>query len=716
MNGPITQTATFTSNSSVTVQTNPTGRSFTVDGVSYTSTQVFSWTPGSTHTLSTTSPQPGPTGTQYTWTSWSDAGPISHTITAATGAVFTAAFNTQYLLTTSASPSAGGAVTPPTGYYNSGQSVALSATASAGFAFTNWTGSGTGAYSGTNPAGVVTMNGPITQTATFTSNSSVTVQTNPTGRSFTVDGVSYTSTQVFSWVPGSTHTLSTTSPQPGPTGTQYTWASWSDSGPIEHTITATPGALFTATFTTQYLLTTVISPATAGSVTVSPPSPTGYYESGVTVQLTATPNPGLQFLGWHGSLSGTTNPYTITINSPFTVTAMFTGATTTGAGLRFVPLSPCRLLETRAQYNYEGRTGDFGPPSLAAGEIRTLTPPASTLCGIPSTAKAYFVNVTLIPSVTVNYVTVWPAGDVRPDVWTIRSPDGQIVANSSIVRAGLNGAISVYTSDRTDLLLDISGYFTDSTAPNALAYYPLTPCRVIDTRILYRSPAGPFGPPTMAAGEARRFRFPVTPYCSLPPAAAYAVTITVVPPGPLAYLTAWPDGSSQPNVSSINSFAGRVLANSVVVPASADGTIAVFVYNTTDFLIDITGYFAADDGQKGLDYFPVTQCRAAGATFYPNDTANTIIVPSSPACSGIPATAQGYALNVTAMPNGSPMPFLTAYPSGQPRPNASILNAFQGQVVTNAAIIAAGPNGAIDIYAYRATSVVVELSGYFARP
>ncbi|MFN7938726.1 MAG: Ig-like domain-containing protein [Bryobacteraceae bacterium] len=127
----LTNPATFslTNLIPITIQTNPTGRSFTVDGVSFTSTQVFSWLPGSTHTLSTTSPQPGPTGTQYTWASWSDAGPISHTITAATGAVFTAAFNTQYLLTTSASPSAGGAVTPPTGYYNSGQSVALSATA-----------------------------------------------------------------------------------------------------------------------------------------------------------------------------------------------------------------------------------------------------------------------------------------------------------------------------------------------------------------------------------------------------------------------------------------------------------------------------------------------------------------------------------------------------------------------------------------------------------
>jgi hypothetical protein len=61
------------------------------------------------------------------------------------------------------------------------------------------------------------------------------------------------------------------------------------------------------------------------------------------------------------------------------------------------------------------------------------------------------------------------------------------------------------------------------------------------------------------------------------------------------------------------------------------------------------------------------------------------------------------------------MPFLTAYPTGQPRPNASILNAFQGQVVSNSALVPAGVNGAIDIFAFRRTHVVVEVSGYFAR-
>jgi hypothetical protein len=193
------------------------------------------------------------------------------------------------------------------------------------------------------------------------------------------------------------------------------------------------------------------------------------------------------------------------------------------------------------------------------------------------------------------------------------------------------------------------------------------------------------------------------------------VTITAVPPAPLAYLTAWPSGGGQPNVSSINSFAGRTLANSVIIPASPDGSIDVFTSGATDFLVDINGYYAPDDGVNGQFYFPVTQCRAVSATTFADESVRTINLPAATGCSGIPSNAKGYSINVTALPNGNPMPFLTAYPTGQPRPNASILNAFQGQVVSNAAIIPAGTNGAIDIFAFRRTDVVVEVSGYFGR-
>jgi hypothetical protein len=427
-----------------------------------------------------------------------------------------------------------------------------------------------------------------------------------------------------------------------------------------------------------------------------------------SVALTVLANPGS---------SSRTSVLTIAGRS-YTVTQAGTTVGPPTQGLTFVSLSPCRILETRQDYNFEGRTGVFGPPFLARGEIRTLPMQSSSLCPIPPSAKAYVVNVTMVPRGSVDFVTLWPSGETRPNVWSIRSPDGNTVANSAIVKAGTNGAIQVYASDATDLLIDVAGYYTDNPAVSNLVYYPLTPCRVIDTRLDYRQP-GPFGPPSMATRETRRFRFPASP-CRVPEgAAAYSMTITVAPQGPLQFLTAWPAGRVQPNVSSINSPVGRVLANSVILPASADGSIDVFTFNQADFLIDINGYFAPDDGVNGQYYFPVTQCRASDSTasggIYADDTTRTIAVPSAAGCSGIPVTARGYAMNVTAMPGGSPMPFVSAYPSGQSRPNASILNAFEGQTVTNSAIVPAGIGGAVDIYAYRRTHLVVEISGYFGR-
>jgi hypothetical protein len=91
----------------------------------------------------------------------------------------------------------------------------------------------------------------------------------------------------------------------------------------------------------------------------------------------------------------------------FRVTQAGTGP---ACGLRFTAVEPCRLMETHAEYNFEGRTGQFGPPALSANETRTLTLPASNVCtNIPATAKAYVLNVTLVPNGPLDFVTVYPA-------------------------------------------------------------------------------------------------------------------------------------------------------------------------------------------------------------------------------------------------------------------------------------------------------------------
>ena len=150
----------------VTVQTSPAGRTFTVDGTTYAAAQTFSWAPGSSHTIATTSPQSGATGVRYVWSNWSGGGTISHTVAPTKNTTYTATFTTQYYLTMSAG--SGGTVSPGSSWKNSGAIVSISATPATGHSFSSWTGSGTGSYSGTNNPASITISGPITETAAFT--------------------------------------------------------------------------------------------------------------------------------------------------------------------------------------------------------------------------------------------------------------------------------------------------------------------------------------------------------------------------------------------------------------------------------------------------------------------------------------------------------------------------------------------------------------------
>ena len=127
--------------SSVTVQTSPPGLQFSVDGGTPKIAPQTLYLPAGSHTIAVATTQADGTGTQYLFTSWSDGGAASHSITVgSTAATYTAIFQTQYQLTILTSPSAGGTVTPASGtLYNAGTVVAISATPNAGYTFAGWT-------------------------------------------------------------------------------------------------------------------------------------------------------------------------------------------------------------------------------------------------------------------------------------------------------------------------------------------------------------------------------------------------------------------------------------------------------------------------------------------------------------------------------------------------------------------------------------------------
>ena len=149
----------------ITIQTDPPGLQFTVDsGAPQTAPQFISLSP-STHSLQVSATQAGTPGTQYVFTGWSDGGAAQHNI-AVTGspATYTASFKAQYRLTTAASPTAAGNVSPATGsYYDAGSQVTVTAKATAPYVFSSWSGGALGTSSSVS----VIMSAPQPVTGLF---------------------------------------------------------------------------------------------------------------------------------------------------------------------------------------------------------------------------------------------------------------------------------------------------------------------------------------------------------------------------------------------------------------------------------------------------------------------------------------------------------------------------------------------------------------------
>lgn len=441
-----------------------------------------------------------------------------------------------------------------------------------------------------------------------------------------------------------------------------------------------------------FTLTLASLPVVAGNVIATPPPVDGVYASGTQVCLTAVPNAGWNFSSWTGDPLGTNGCLTMTAN--MSETANFVPP----QALQFVTVTPCRVVDTR------NPKGPFGGPPISGGTERDFPLPNGS-CGIPSNAAAYSLNVTVVPQGRLGYLTVWPTGENQPVVSTMNS-DGRTKANAAIVPTGTNGAVSVYASNTTNVILDIDGYFVP-VGNSTLTFYPVTPCRVFDTR----NPKGPLGGPYLQGGQGRDFPV-LASSCGIPATAqAYSMNFTAVPRGRLGYLTVWPTGQQQPLVSTLNAHTGTTTANAAIVPSGNNGEINVYPSNDTDLLGDINGYFAPP-GQGGLSLYSVVPCRALDTRQGNGPFSGTLPVNIVGVPCGVPNTAQAFVLNATVVPQG-PLGYLTLWPDGQQQPLVSTLNAPDGATTSNMAIVPT-TDGIIDAFASSSTHLIIDSFSYFA--
>jgi len=473
--------------------------------------------------------------------------------------------------------------------------------------------------------------------------------------------------------------------------------------PSTTTVTSSPNP---STFGQQVTITATVGPA-------GPPAPTGtvgFTSNGTAISgcTSVTLNSGTA-----QCVTSSLSVGTDMIVATYSGDSNYSGSTGSvvqiinpvPVALQFIAISPCRIVDTR------NANGTFGGPPIPGNNSRSFPlTEGDNPCGIPSSAIGYSVNVTVVPQHTLGYLTIWPTGEGQPTVSTLNSPDGRVKANAAIVPAGTpSGSVSVYVTDTSNVILDIDGYFAAPTS-GSLQFYPLTPCRIIDTR------NGNGG--ALQAGVERDYT--IAGQCGIPSeAAAYSFNVTVLPAaGGLDYLTVWPKGESRPTVSTLNDNTGTVVANAAIVPAGSENATAFYAHsNATNMLLDVDGYFAAP-GTGGLSLYPLTPCRVLdtrqvgnGQPFMgdwkPPNGVDVLTSQCAP-----PSTAKGFVFNATVVPSGA-MPYLTLWPHGENQPTVSTLNAYDGFITSNMAIVPTN-DGSIDAYAAGLTQLILDISGYFA--
>ena len=329
------------------------------------------------------------------------------------------------------------------------------------------------------------------------------------------------------------------------------------------------------------------------NLTVVPPSGPGFW----TVWPHATPRPEasnlnvdeLQFL----SGNVTPNMVTVPVGSDGVVDVYGTGgghvivdllgyytpADTATAG-RFEPLrAPTRVLDTR-------RVATFN-----AGETRTFTVPGA------AGASAVALNLTAVTT-TPGFWQVYAKGTRAPATSNLNSPAGPsaAIANQAIVAVDASGAISIFSENGGDLIIDLVGTYTGAAASPSTTglFVPMsTPTRIVDTRIARLNPLGGTTRPSMNTS----FEVPVSTNAAIGRADVSAVVVnaTTVDALGIGYLTVGTAGStdpaSLPKTSTMNVVRpAQMLANHAIVPVSERG-FSMFTQPGGHLLADLAGYF-----------------------------------------------------------------------------------------------------------------------------
>ena len=415
-----------------------------------------------------------------------------------------------------------------------------------------------------------------------------------------------------------------------------------------------------------------------------------------------------------GLANGTSYSFTVTAtNVAGTGPASQASAAITPApvpGTTYTPIAPVRLLDTRSA------NGLTGP--LAANVPQTFQ--VAGRLGIPPEATAITGNLTVVNPTSSWAVYLGPVPIASPAASTINFGRGEVAGNGLTVELGADGTLSAtYLSNpgnTTDLVLDVTGYY--SAASTGATYHVMSPARLLDTRS-GNGLSGRFG-----AGVPRTFQ--VAGRNGIPAGAtAVSGNVTVVNPTNSWALYLGPDPITTPTTSTVNFTAGQTKGNNLVVALSNTGTLSATyistVGNTTDLVVDITGYYTAD--ATGATYVAIAPSRLLD-TRSGNGLSSKLAVGvpgtfQATGRGGVPTRAVAVTGNVTVV-NQTAGWAVYLGPEPLATPATSTINFIKGEAKGNGLTVALGSSGTLSATfissSGNTTDLVFDVTGYFQMP
>jgi uncharacterized repeat protein (TIGR01451 family) len=203
--------------------------------------------------------------------------------------------------------------------------------------------------------------------------------------------------------------------------------------------------------------------ATSGTVATDPGTRTVTWNgslmagSSVTLTITATIQAGTlgttlsnqATLAWDADADGVNEAAGVSDDPGAAGSADTTPVTVGPEVLSFYTVTPCRAVDTRTT------------TAVASGALRTF--PVAGTCGIPATARAVAVNVTVLDATGAGYLVLWRSGSTLPGTSNVNFSTGRTRSNNAIVALSAGGSMdgwaAVEGNGSVQMLVDVSGYF-----------------------------------------------------------------------------------------------------------------------------------------------------------------------------------------------------------------------------------------------------------------